>query len=326
MAEQTVRLEPVPSILVESLRDIGYSLNSAIDNSIAANATEVQIFAIPGDDFRIAIIDNGEGLGREELKQAMRLGSSDPRQERELNDLGRFGLGLKTASFSQCRRLTVLSRKGGENGAAFTWDLDFISQENQWDLIEELDLQAIPFANQMEGAGTLVLWEKLDRLTGVRGAGKVDYDRILSEAGNYLGLVFHRYLSGERGLKKLTIELNRRTLVPIDPFNTSHPATQVGQAEVICPGVEIQAFTLPHRSHYNSEQEFDYFGLPGGYLKNQGVYLYRAKRLIMYGTWFGLSKKTALTQLARVKIDIALNQDEMWKIDVKKVSAQMQQD
>lgn len=327
MAEQTVRLEPVPSILVESLRDIGYSLNSAladvIDNSIAANATEVKIFAIPGDDFRIAIIDNGEGLSREKLKQAMRLGSSDPRQERELNDLGRFGLGLKTASFSQCRRLTVLSRTDREKGAAFTWDLDFISREHQWDLIEELDLQAIPFANQMEGAGTLVIWEKLDRLTGVRGSGKVDYDRILSEAGNYLGLVFHRYLSGERGLKKLTIELNRRALVPIDPFNTSHPATQVGQAEVICPGVEMQAFTLPHRSHYTSEQEFDYFGLPGGYLKNQGVYLYRAKRLIMYGTWFGLSKKTALTQLSRVKIDIALNQDEMWKIDVKKVSAQM---
>lgn len=118
MAEQTVRLEPVPSILVESLRDIGYSLNSAladvIDNSIAANATEVRIFAIPGDDFRIAIIDNGEGLSREKLKQAMRLGSSDPRQERELNDLGRFGLGLKTASFSQCRRLTVLSCTGEE--------------------------------------------------------------------------------------------------------------------------------------------------------------------------------------------------------------------
>lgn len=327
MAEQTVRLDPVPSILVESLRDIGYSLNSAladvIDNSIAANATEVQIFAIPGDDFRIAIIDNGEGLRREELKQAMRLGSSDPRQERELNDLGRFGLGLKTASFSQCRRLTVLSRKGGEKAAAFIWDLDFISRENQWNLIEELDLEAIPFADKMGGAGTLVLWEKLDRLTGVRGSGKIDYDRILSEAGNYLGLVFHRYLLAEKGLKKLAIRLNGRALVPIDPFNISHPATQIGQSEVICPGVVMQAFTLPHRSHYDSEQEFDYFGLPGGYLKNQGVYLYRAKRLIMYGTWFGLSKKTALTQLSRVKIDIALNQDEVWKIDVKKVSAEM---
>lgn len=327
MAEQTVRLDPVPSILVESLRDIGYSLNSAladvIDNSIAANATEVQIFAIPGDDFRIAIIDNGEGLRREELKQAMRLGSSDPRQERELNDLGRFGLGLKTASFSQCRRLTVLSRKGGEKAAAFIWDLDYVVRENQWTVIEELDTDSIPFADKLGRSGTLVLWENLDRLAGVRGAGKVDHTRIISEVDDYLSLFFHRYLSGEKGVNKLAISVNNRPLVPVDPFNTSHKATQAGQRELICPGVTMQAFTLPHRSHYESQQEYERSGLLGGYLRNQGVYLYRAKRLILHGTWFGLSRKTALTQLTRVKIDIDVSQDELWKIDVKKVSAQI---
>lgn len=322
----TIRLDPEPSILIESLRDIGYSFNSAladiVDNSITANATDVWILAIPNDDFRIGIIDNGKGLCRDDLMQAMRLGSSDPRQKRSLNDLGRFGLGLKTASFSQCRRLTVAS-KHNDVTTAFTWDLDLVVEQNSWDVIERTDFDEIPFIDNLNESGTLVLWEKLDRLTGSRGSGKVDYIRIISEAQDYLSLVFHRYISGEKGLNRLAIRVNNMPLEPIDPFNSRHRATQAGQSERICPGVTMQAFTLPHRSHYDSQQEYDKYGLSGGYLKSQGVYLYRAKRLILYGTWFGLAKKTALTQLTRVKIDIDINQDEVWKIDVKKVSAQM---
>ena len=92
---------------------------------------------------------------------------------------------------------------------------------------------------------------------------------------------------------------------------------------MVCPGVTLRSFTLPHISTYEDKREYDRYGLLGGYLRNQGVYLYRAKRLIIFGTWFGLAKKTALTQLTRVKIDIGTDQDEAWKIDVKKVSAQM---
>ena len=325
MAEE-IRLDPEPGILIESLRDIGYSFNSAladiVDNSITANASEIQVLAIPADDFRIGIIDNGEGLNRDDLRQAMRLGSTDPRQERSLNDLGRFGLGLKTASFSQCRRLTVASRRDGAL-SAFTWDLDLVVKNNEWTVLVREDTQDIPFIDQLDDSGTLVLWEKVDRLTGSRGSGKVDHTRIISEAQDYLALVFHRYITGERGLNRIQIRVNNRVLDPIDPFNVGHKATQSSPSEVICPGVTMQAFTLPHRSHYDSLQEYEKYGLEGGYLKSQGVYLYRAKRLILYGTWFGLAKKTALTQLTRVKIDIDVNQDEIWKIDVKKVSAQM---
>lgn len=321
-----IRLDPEPSILIESLRDIGYSFNSAladiVDNSITANASEILILAIPGDDFRIGIIDNGNGLSRDELRHAMRLGSTDPRQERALNDLGRFGLGLKTASFSQCRRLTVVSRKE-RNTAAFIWDLDLVVEQNAWNVIEPDDFTGIPFIEELGNIGTLVLWEKLDRLTGVRGSGRVDHTRVISEAQDYLSLVFHRYLAGEKSLSRVAIRVNNLSLKPIDPFNIKHRATQASPVERICPGVTMQAFTLPHRSHYNSQQEYERYGLKGGYLKSQGVYLYRAKRLILYGTWFGLSKKTTLTQLTRVKIDIDINQDEIWKIDVKKVSAQM---
>lgn len=321
-----VRLDPEPSILIESLRDIGYSFNSAladiVDNSITANASEIWILAIPDDVFRIGIIDNGDGLCKSDLKQAMRLGSADPRQKRALKDLGRFGLGLKTASFSQCRQLTVVSRKDG-NTAGYTWDLDLVVEKNEWSVIERDDLKGISFIDELGETGTLVLWEKVDRLTGAHGSGKVDYTRIISEAQDYLSLVFHRYLAGEKGLDRISLKVNNLQLESIDPFNTKNRATQASPMEQICQGVNMQAFTLPHRSHYESQQEYERYGLSGGYLKSQGVYLYRAKRLILYGTWFGLSKKTALTQLTRVKIDIDINQDEVWKIDVKKVSAQM---
>lgn len=321
-----IKLDPEPGILIESLRDIGYSFNSAladiVDNSITAHAINIRVLAIPADEFKIAIIDDGDGLSRNNLMQAMRLGSTDPRQERTLNDLGRFGLGLKTASFSQCRRLTVCSRKNGVV-SAFTWDLDLVVANNEWTVIERQAVDEIPFLRELGSCGTLVLWEKLDRLGESKDSGKVDFARLISEAQDYLALVFHRYLAGERGLKKIQISVNNLVLEPIDPFNTQHKATQASPLEVVCPGVTIQAYTLPHRSNYASVQEYDQYGLPGGYLKNQGVYIYRARRLILFGTWFNLMKKTALTQLSRVRIDIETSQDEFWKIDVKKVSAQM---
>lgn len=326
MDAEEIRLDPEPSVLIESLRDIGYSFQSAladiIDNSITAKADDVQIFALPVDDFKVAIIDNGQGLSKDELLRAMKLGSANPRAERKSNDLGRFGLGMKTASFSQCRRLTVVSRIEDET-AAFTWDLDLVVSENKWHVLERNDIEAIPCIEHLGKKGTLIVWEKVDRLTGARGSGKVNYERVISEAQEHLQLVFHRYLSGEADLKKMSITVNGRPLAPLDPFNSSHKATQTLPVETVAPGVQLQAYTLPHRSNYDNEQDYEKYGLPGGYLKNQGVYIYRAKRLILYGTWFGLAKKTSLTQLSRVKIDIDNKQDELWKIDVKKVSAQM---
>lgn len=322
-----IELTPEPRILIESLRDIGYSFDSAladiIDNSITAHAREISVFALPIEDsFKVAIIDDGDGLNRSDLLQAMRLGSTNPRDERAIGDLGRFGLGLKTASFSQCRRLTVVSRQHGKT-TAFTWDLDTVVRENSWSVLERADFEHLFAFDELPSTGTLVLWEKVDRLTGDNGSGKVDYARIVSEAQDHLSLVFHRFLSGEKGIQKVNISVNGRFLEPIDPFNIANDATQASPEEIVCPGVALRSFTLPHISTYEDKREYDRYGLPGGYLRNQGVYLYRAKRLIIFGTWFGLTKKTALTQLTRVKIDIGIDQDEVWKIDVKKVSAQM---
>lgn len=272
MNADLIRLDPEPSILIESLRDIGYSFNSAladiIDNSITAHAKNINVLAIPASTFYIGIVDDGDGLKRSELLEAMRLGSTDPRQERALNDLGRFGLGLKTASFSQCRKLTVVSRKNGAT-SAFGWDLDLVVKNNAWDVIEIEDLDQVPFVEQIGENGTLVLWEKLDRLSGPSSANtsKKDYSRIISEAQDYLALVFHRYLAGERDIERITIRVNNLLIEPMDPFNSKNRATQSSPTEQICPGVTMQAFTLPHRSHYESQQEYEYYGLSGGYLR-----------------------------------------------------------
>lgn len=325
---EEIELNPEPGILIESLRDVGYSFNSAIadiiDNSITANSKNVSVMAVPvsGDDFKLAIIDDGDGLTRNELLKAMRLGSSNPRLARAAGDLGRFGLGLKTASFSQCRRLTVISRRDGST-SAFTWDLDVVVHSNKWTVIEQLDTSNLFGIEALGNHGTLVLWEKVDRLTGENGAGRVNYARVISEARDHLGLVFHRFLGDEPGTPHIRLQVNGLNVEPLDPFNVQNPATRSDPEELVCPGVMLRSYTLPHESKYQDKQEYERYGLPGGYLRNQGVYLYRAKRLIIHGTWFGLAKKTALTQLTRVKIDIDTDQDEIWKIDVKKTDAQM---
>lgn len=326
--EEEIELDPEPGILIESLRDVGYSFNSAvadiIDNSITANSGNVSVFALPFGDggFKFAIVDDGDGLDRGELLKAMRLGSSNPRLARAAGDLGRFGLGLKTASFSQCRRLTVVSRRDGDT-SAFTWDLDTVVRSNKWTVIERQDVSNLFGVDALGEHGTLVLWEKVDRLTGENGAGRVDYERVISEAQDHLALVFHRFLGNKPGTPHITLQVNGRVVEPLDPFNVENPATRADSEELVCPGVRLRSYTLPHVSKYADKQEYERYGLPGGYLRNQGVYLYRAKRLIIHGTWFGLAKKTALTQLTRVRIDIDTDQDEVWKIDVKKTSAQM---
>lgn len=319
-----IRLDPKPGILIESLRDIGYSFNTAladiIDNSISAGATKIDVRIPPADELSICIVDNGAGLLREQLLEAMRLGSTDPRDARDKQDLGRFGLGMKTASFSQCRRLTVVS-KVGYQPYGFVWDLDDVVESNSWTVKEVENVKSLEGMDLLPDKGTLVLWEKIDRLSDNRG-GKPNIERIIDEASDHLSLVFHRYLSGERGINRVVIRINNRKLEPIDPFNSRHKATQVSPDDVPMIGVAMRAYTLPSRDNYSTKAEYDKYSL-GDYLKNQGIYLYRAKRLIIYGTWLGLAKKSAVTQLCRVRIDIDNAQDELWKIDVKKASAQL---
>lgn len=324
-----IELPPGASSLTEAMRDIGYSLETAvadiIDNSITAHATEVNIhFDFESSNSRLCVIDNGIGMSRDTLINAMRHGSKHPRTERPADDLGRFGLGLKTASFSQCRRLTVVSSQNKKLEAA-TWDLDTVSNEDKWalDVLEPRDIAALPYIDELGETGTMVLWEKLDRLHGRETLTKeILYEKI-ELVDRHLALVFHRFLSGEIKGKKLNIKLNGHKVDAFDPFCISNKATQL-LPEEICHveghDVKIQPYILPHHSKL-SPSEHEYYQTRSEFVSNQGVYVYRNNRLMAWGSWFRLVPKDESTKLARVKIDFPNALDELWTIDIKKSRA-----
>ena len=313
------------------MRAIGYSLSTAladlVDNCIVAGATNIQIFSTPDTaDLKVGILDDGAGMTDDELLEAMRLGTRSPLEERAQSDLGRFGLGLKTASFSQCRVLTVVTRVKGTTAVA-RWNLDHIAESGKWQVQIPDNLTSIPWVDLLGSSGTLVVWEQIDLGPDDVDSSKNsdDFVRQLDEARSHLELVFHRFLSGEPGRRKTKIEMNRRSLEPYDPFHSSHPATIAGPEERIQVANEhvlVQAFTLPHYGKVTAAQ-WERYARPDGYIRSQGFYLYRERRLIIYGTWFGLARQSELTKLARVRIDMPNALDGAWKIDVKKASAQL---
>ena len=320
---------PRASVLIESMRDIGYSLQTAvsdiIDNSITAGARNIEFLADTSGEFpAIGILDDGSGMSHDELLEAMRPGTRSPLESRTEHDLGRFGLGLKTASFSQCRKLTVLTRKAGAMSCA-AWDIDTVAATDEWYVELPDTISHLPWAEKLQGDGTLVIWQNLDRLVDPENAAeRNNLVRQIDETASHLELVFHRFLSGEQGLKRISLSLNNHQLKAFDPFHSRHTATQVDPVEVFQVSgrkVLIQPFTLPHHKKVTTE-EWERYGGKEGYVRNQGFYLYREKRLIIHGTWFNLAKHSELTKLARVRIDIPNGMDADWKIDVKKATAQ----
>lgn len=328
---RTVDATPYAASLIEGHRDFGYSLETAladvIDNAITAGARTVELVAdTVADEPWIALADDGCGMSEAELVEAMRLGSKNPTDEREPEDLGRFGLGLKSASFSQCRSLTVLSRRDGQVACA-RWDLDRVAKQNDWrlELIENPEL--VTGHDLLPSAGTVVIWQKLDRLSGGynhdRGRRAEHMNSELSRAERHLRLVFHRFLEGAK--PRLKLSLNGRPLQAIDPMATAHAATQKDPEEVLRlrqGDVLIRCHTLPHHKRM-SREEWEEIGGPEGHLKSQGLYVYREKRLIIAGGWLGLARQTELTKLCRIAVDIPNTMDAEWKIDVKKASAQL---
>ena len=328
-SQRTADATPSAAALVESLRDIGYTFESAladvIDNAVTAGAETIRIVSETAvEDPVIGIVDDGSGMTEAELLQAMRPGSRDPRADRADGDLGRYGLGMKSASFSQCRRLTVLSRHDGVLAGA-VWDLDTVRETDAWKVEVLDDAEGIPFSHLLpEDHGTLILWQKTDRLAGgiARNVDRrVEHmNRVIARAERHLRLVFHRFM--EDGLRIL---LNGRPLKPLDPFASSHPACQPDPEEelVLADGtVRIRAFTLPHHKAM-TKTDWDETGGPEGHLRSQGFWVYRAGRLIIPGSWLGLARATETTKLCRIRIDIPNTMDPAWKIDVKKSSAQL---
>jgi hypothetical protein len=280
---RTIYCPPYAPILMESTRAIGYSIESAIadiiDNSITANSTEVGIWFLPYDDPYIAIVDNGCGINAERLTDAMRYGSSSPTEERKENDMGRYGLGLKTASLSQCRCLTVATYYEGDLFAR-RWDLDYINKTGQWSLIEleDEEISSLPMVDRLkqQEKGTLVLWNRLDKIR----AGEITLEQALgnrmAEVKEHLELVFHRYLSGNE-VRKVTMTINGNVLVPYDPFFPSKSSIVMDDEKIELPGrkvkVVVRPFILPHPSKMTKD-ELNRYGGKDGLRKLQGFYIY----------------------------------------------------
>lgn len=323
---EVIPLPPYAPVLMEATRAIGYSLETAladiIDNSITANSSRIDIHFFPIGTPFISIIDNGHGMSKEELINAMRYGSKNPLDNRAAADLGRFGLGLKTASLSQCRKLTVVSIKNG-NVIGAQWDLDFISKADNWSLklLDDEDMRELPNIDELcsNESGTMVLWQDLDRLKVGDNNFVDNMGKHMDRVREHLSLVFHRYLSGESGLKKLQIHINKVQLDSIDPF-LSGKSTQVMDEESINidgQKVLIRPFILPHISML-TEAEIKVLGGDEGLRKQQGFYVYRNKRLLIWGTWFRLMRQGELSKLARVRVDIPNSLDYLWTLDIKK--------
>ena len=321
---------PHAASLLESMRSIGYTLESAIadliDNSLSAKAKNIRIEFRAHDAPYVAIIDDGLGMSFEALIEAMRHGSTNPLLARESGDMGRYGLGLKTASLSQCRRLTVISKRN-EGLSGCCWDLDTIAVKGEWLLLalEETDFPKIPHISELQSQahGTIVLWQSLDKLAAGEKDVKVALSQKMSYVRNHISLVFHRFLAREEKNLAVSICMNGAKLNGIDPFLTSHKSTQRLEDEffnVEGEKVSVKPFILPHISKLSSE-ELSSAGGSDGFRSQQGFYIYRSRRLIIWGTWFRLARKEELSKLARVRVDIPNSLDHLWTLDVKKSAA-----
>lgn len=321
--------------LFESLRAFGYDLPTAladiVDNSIAAKARNIWVdLSWAGTDSRITIRDDGEGMTEEELSQAMRPGSLSPLAVRSSDDLGRFGLGMKTASISHCRCLTVLSRAPNQPIAVRRWDLDYIEStgSGQWRLLKGTDLLSGADVARLDGqsSGTILYWDRLDRLVGKallddQIAQKHFRERV-DAVKQHFAMVFHRLLVGKEGI---AIHLNRRPVEPWDPFMEKAQAVVRLDTESLIAGeieIKVKPFILPHLSKISAEEHALGAG-PKGWNAQQGFYVYRNRRLLVAGDWLGLGmQKEEHFKLARIRIDLPSSADHLWQIDVKKSRAQ----
>lgn len=326
---------PIPRVLINSIRQIGYSFESAIadivDNSISASGTQVDLF-LPVVDTElayIAIIDNGIGMDYDRLFNALKLGSNFE-GDRKSDDLGRFGLGLKSASFSQCRRLTVASKQG-DGVVCMGWDIDEIERSNIWNcfVLSNDQIDTLPQIDKLKSytSGTLVLWQNFDLIQSKlsnESLQKVLQTKI-ENARNHMALVYHRYLSS----KKICIQINNDEIIPLDPFLENHHKTEKGKIERVAildktgveRYVEITQYNLPHYHDLSADDE-QKLGGAESVRSSQGFWIYRNSRLIVYGTWCGVKRVSSeLSKYARIRVDIPNTLDEQWEIDIKKQKA-----
>lgn len=324
--------EPRADCMIQSMRAFGYDLPTAIadliDNSISAGARNVWLDLYwDGEQSCIALVDDGCGMSAETLVTAMRPGSRSPLEERDSRDLGRFGLGLKSASFSQCRRVTVGSKTVSTDLAVRCWDLDYVTACGQWRLLRAGSTTLERYLPLLNGkpSGTVVLWEVMDRITSGTVVGSAEHHSLFlaraSEVKEHVAMVFHRYLESPPQLK---IFVNGDAVKPWDPYLAKNAATQWLAEEaltILGERLNVRPYVLPHHSKISAETHRAAAG-PRGWTAQQGFYVYRNKRLLAAGDWLGLGyQKEEHYKLARILLDIPNSMDAEWEIDVKKSRA-----
>jgi len=316
----TDEIIPDPESLLESIRSVGYSLKEAIsdliDNSISANASSIRVIINLEGDGEFHLIDNGAGMDHQKLVSSFRLGSTNPKTTREENDLGRFGMGMKTASLSQCRSVTVTSKQNNCI-VSRTLDLDEVSKQKKWVIGEkEMHSETTKQLDDLEH-GTIISWEKLDHTY----VSKEENDNLLLDVRNYISLCFHRFM--EKTNNKISFYLNDVLIKPISPVvEGSQIFSEIALDDI---DSKMRAFTIPIRKDNNSFSIFNSFELFNGLENQQGIYIYRSDRLLCFGGWLGIVKPNNSYKLCRVIIDFKndYSSDSKWSIDIKKTKAEI---
>ena len=332
--------EVVPSArrLSETLRDTGHNFNTAvadlIDNCISADATEVKITARfnEGDPW-IRIADNGKGMNPEVLDEALRFGSEV--EQYAADDLGKFGIGLKTATHSQCRRLIVATRPRKTSPIhCRVHDLDHLGASNRWE-IQVLAADAVPVQASeplsRDRVGTVVLWENLDRLLNYAApAGKQardGFNRRLDDLNQHLAMVFHRFIEGSVPRRsRLKISIENEDVRAWDPFCRYAPQTETWpeqQYEVHAGNLRgaalLTPYVLPTIHDFTPRESHSAASGRRGWNESQGFWIYRANRLIQDGGWCNIRKRDEHTKLARASIDFEPAMDAAFRIDLGKM-------
>lgn len=322
---------PHPAALIESMRSVGYTPAAAVadvvDNSVSADARNVWLsFVWDGPASFVTIRDDGLAMSPTGLRDAMRLGSQSPTEARAATDLGRFGLGLKTASFSLCRRLTVASKPEAGSMAIRRWDLDQVAKTNVWQLLKspapgsDSRLEDLAAADR----GTVVLWEEMDRIVGDTSVDDTRAHRrfldLIESVQEHLAMVFHRFLEDR---SRFAMWINGTRIEPWDPFLSREPIQRLAPENLTSNGfrIEIRPYVMPHHSKISPEVHARGAG-PYGWNAHQGFYIYRNRRLLVPGDWLRLGfEKEEHAKLARIQVDLPNGADDAWSIDVKKSTA-----
>ena len=302
-----------------------------VDNSVGAQATRVSIDVhFDGGDSWIRVSDNGVGMDTATLTESLRYGTE---REYGTDDLGKFGFGLKTASTSQCRRVTVASRRSLVRARveARALDLDHIERTNRWEIlvVDPEDRPAHLTGPLQTTTGTVVLWEELDRILDYKDPwGSWAKRKLLDGAdaiAEHLGMVFHRFLAGEVRGHKMEILVNGSAVDAWDPFCRDEQGTiplpehdfRVASESGVGI-VHVRPYVLPDKSEFSDSAAWQRASGPLKWNRQQGLYIYRANRLIQWGGWSRMRTIDEHSKLSRVAVDFTPNLDAVFGINISK--------